>query len=227
MSSLTFYSQLYNFNIEDVLVLLFFYFSRIVFSHLCQYVLNNSHILLYRVELELNFTATWGDLHYLGLTALEVVGKDGEAVPLNMSVLSAQPRDIRHLKGHERDDRTLDKWVQEPLLVFGLILILFPKIELKILHEVNSAHELLIIWLQVDWWHMHNYVGWAHVAGTFHRRTEPHCDSDFSPRDVSIWSADLELQQNSRRYFSWGEKLFYCIIIKLVLYIKRVTKYFC
>lgn len=109
MSSLTFYSQIYNFNIEDVLVLLFFYFSRIVFSHLCQYVLNNSHILLYRVELELNFTATWGDLHYLGLTALEVVGKDGEALPLNMSVLSAQPRDIRHLKGHERDDRTLDK----------------------------------------------------------------------------------------------------------------------
>ncbi|XP_025076001.1 protein KIAA0556 homolog isoform X2 [Pomacea canaliculata] len=69
-------------------------------------------ILVYKThKLELNFTATWGDLHYLGLTALEVVGKDGEALPLNMSVLSAQPRDIRHLKGHERDDRTLDKLI--------------------------------------------------------------------------------------------------------------------
>ena len=60
-------------------------------------------------ELELNFTATWGDMHYLGLTALEVVGKDGEAIPLNMSMITAQPHDICHLKGHERDDRTLDK----------------------------------------------------------------------------------------------------------------------
>ena len=60
-------------------------------------------------ELELNFTATWGDLHYLGLTALEVVGQEGEVLPLDMSMLSAKPHDIRHLKGHEKDDRTLDK----------------------------------------------------------------------------------------------------------------------
>ncbi|KAK7501363.1 hypothetical protein BaRGS_00007488, partial [Batillaria attramentaria] len=69
-------------------------------------------ILIYKThKLELNFTATWGDLHYLGLTALEVVGKDGEAVPLSMSMLSASPCDITHLKGHERDDRTLDKLI--------------------------------------------------------------------------------------------------------------------
>ncbi|XP_045212183.2 katanin-interacting protein-like isoform X2 [Mercenaria mercenaria] len=59
--------------------------------------------------IELNFTATWGDLHYLGLTGLEVVGKEGEALPVNVNMISANPRDVRSLPGHERDDRTLDK----------------------------------------------------------------------------------------------------------------------
>ncbi|XP_060552512.1 katanin-interacting protein-like isoform X2 [Ruditapes philippinarum] len=59
--------------------------------------------------IELNFTATWGDLHYLGLTGLEVVGKEGEAIPVNIDMISAIPRDVTSLPGHERDDRTLDK----------------------------------------------------------------------------------------------------------------------
>ena len=59
--------------------------------------------------LEMNFTATWGDMHYLGLTGLEVVGKDGEALPVTMDMVSADPRDVHSLPGHERDDRTLDK----------------------------------------------------------------------------------------------------------------------
>ena len=59
----------------------------------------------------MNFTATWGDMHYLGLTALEIVGKDGEALSVNMSMITAKPKDVRHLKGHEKDDRTLDKLV--------------------------------------------------------------------------------------------------------------------
>ena len=59
--------------------------------------------------IELNFTATWGDLHYLGLTGLEIVGKDGEALPVTMDMITANPRDVRSLQGHERDDRTLDK----------------------------------------------------------------------------------------------------------------------
>ncbi|KAL8620866.1 hypothetical protein ACOMHN_047037 [Nucella lapillus] len=68
--------------------------------------------LVYKThKLELNFTATWGDMHYLGLTALEVVGKDGEPLAVNMAMIAAQPCDIRHLKGHERDDRTLDKLI--------------------------------------------------------------------------------------------------------------------
>ncbi|XP_069124311.1 katanin-interacting protein-like isoform X2 [Argopecten irradians] len=59
--------------------------------------------------LELNFTETWGDLHYMGLTSLEVVGKDGEALPIKLSMLTAIPMDLHSLPGHERDDRTLDK----------------------------------------------------------------------------------------------------------------------
>ena len=65
--------------------------------------------ILYISGLELNFTATWGDHHYLGLTGLEIVGKDGEALPVNMGMLTACPSDVRTLPGHERDDRTLDK----------------------------------------------------------------------------------------------------------------------
>ncbi|XP_078316471.1 katanin-interacting protein-like isoform X4 [Crassostrea virginica] len=60
-------------------------------------------------SLQLNFTDTWGDLHYLGLTGLEVLGKDGEALPVSLDMMKASPPDLHHLPGHERDDRTLDK----------------------------------------------------------------------------------------------------------------------
>ena len=68
-----------------------------------------SHYCIYSSGIELNFTATWGDMHYLGLTGLEIVGKDGEALPVSMDMITANPRDVRSLPGHERDDRTLDK----------------------------------------------------------------------------------------------------------------------
>ncbi|XP_041364093.1 katanin-interacting protein-like [Gigantopelta aegis] len=69
-------------------------------------------VLVYKARsIELNFTATWGDLHYLGLTGLEIVGKDGDALPLNMKMISAKPRDLHSLPGHEKDDRTLDKLI--------------------------------------------------------------------------------------------------------------------
>ena len=45
----------------------------------------------------------------MGLTGLEVAGKDGATIPLNMSMLSADPRDLHVLPGYETDDRTLDK----------------------------------------------------------------------------------------------------------------------
>ncbi|XP_066239210.1 katanin-interacting protein isoform X3 [Saccopteryx leptura] len=65
----------------------------------------------YGICLQLNFTATWGDLHYLGLTGLEVVGKDGQALPISLHQLSASPRDLNDLPEYTDDSRTLDKLI--------------------------------------------------------------------------------------------------------------------
>lgn len=59
----------------------------------------------------LNFTASWGDLHYIGLTGLEVVGKDGQALPIYPHQLSASPRDLNDLPEYTDDSRTLDKLI--------------------------------------------------------------------------------------------------------------------
>ncbi|XP_009194466.2 protein KIAA0556 homolog isoform X5 [Papio anubis] len=61
--------------------------------------------------LQLNFTASWGDLHYLGLTGLEVVGKDGQALPIHLHHISASPRDLNELPEYSDDSRTLDKLI--------------------------------------------------------------------------------------------------------------------
>ncbi|KAM8779603.1 katanin-interacting protein [Rhynchonycteris naso] len=65
----------------------------------------------YGICLQLNFTTTWGDLHYLGLTGLEVVGKDGQALPISLHQLSASPRDLNDLPEYTDDSRTLDKLI--------------------------------------------------------------------------------------------------------------------
>ncbi|XP_023414639.2 katanin-interacting protein isoform X7 [Loxodonta africana] len=61
--------------------------------------------------LQLNFTASWGDLHYLGLTGLEVVGRDGQALPISLHQISASPRDLNDLPEYTDDSRTLDKLI--------------------------------------------------------------------------------------------------------------------
>nr|CAI9709088.1 unnamed protein product [Rangifer tarandus platyrhynchus] len=61
--------------------------------------------------LQLNFTTSWGDLHYLGLTGLEVVGQDGQALPINPHQISASPRDLNDLPEYTDDSRTLDKLI--------------------------------------------------------------------------------------------------------------------
>ncbi|XP_078414458.1 katanin-interacting protein isoform X1 [Cetorhinus maximus] len=60
---------------------------------------------------QLNFTLTWGDSHYLGLTGLEVVGKDGQALPVTMENIEASPRDLNELPEYNEDSRTLDKLI--------------------------------------------------------------------------------------------------------------------
>lgn len=47
----------------------------------------------------------------MGLTGLEVVGKDGESLPLDLSMMAASPRDLNDLPDYGRDLRTLDKYV--------------------------------------------------------------------------------------------------------------------
>ncbi|XP_042364417.1 katanin-interacting protein isoform X2 [Plectropomus leopardus] len=59
--------------------------------------------------LRLELVLTWGDPHYLGMTGLEVVGKDGESIPLDLNMMAASPADLNDLPEHEFDKRTLDK----------------------------------------------------------------------------------------------------------------------
>ncbi|XP_032359148.1 protein KIAA0556 isoform X1 [Etheostoma spectabile] len=61
--------------------------------------------------LRLELVLTWGDSHYMGLTGLEVVGKDGESIPLDLSMMAASPGDLNDLPEYEYDLRTLDKLI--------------------------------------------------------------------------------------------------------------------
>ncbi|KAM4632551.1 katanin-interacting protein [Discoglossus pictus] len=61
--------------------------------------------------LQLIFTQTWGDLHYLGLSGLEVVGPDGMALPISLNQISASPPDLSVLPDYQNDSRTLDKLI--------------------------------------------------------------------------------------------------------------------
>ncbi|XP_074475318.1 katanin-interacting protein isoform X1 [Sebastes fasciatus] len=61
--------------------------------------------------LRLELVLTWGDSHYMGLTGLEVVGKDGESLPLDLSMMAASPRDLNDLPDYEDDFRTPDKLI--------------------------------------------------------------------------------------------------------------------
>lgn len=61
--------------------------------------------------LRIEMVLTWGDPHYMGLTGLEVVGKEGESLPLDLSIMAASPRDVNDLPEYGHDLRTLDKLV--------------------------------------------------------------------------------------------------------------------
>ncbi|XP_078146747.1 katanin-interacting protein [Centroberyx gerrardi] len=61
--------------------------------------------------LRLELVLTWGDSHYLGLTGLEVVGKEGESLPLDLCMMAASPRDVNDLPEYGQDLRTLDKLI--------------------------------------------------------------------------------------------------------------------
>ncbi|XP_032839460.2 katanin-interacting protein isoform X2 [Tyto alba] len=61
--------------------------------------------------LQLNFTMTWGDSHYLGLTGIEVIGRNGQALKLSAEQISASPQDLNDLPEYTGDSRTLEKLI--------------------------------------------------------------------------------------------------------------------
>ncbi|KAI6076681.1 Protein KIAA0556-like protein isoform X3 [Aix galericulata] len=61
--------------------------------------------------LQLNFTMNWGDSHYLGLTGLEVIGKNGQALKISTEQISASPQDLNDLPEYTGDSRTLEKLI--------------------------------------------------------------------------------------------------------------------
>ncbi|NXG75376.1 K0556 protein, partial [Baryphthengus martii] len=61
--------------------------------------------------LQLNFTMTWGDSHYLGLTGLEVIGKNGHMLKISAEQISASPQDLNDLPEYIGDSRTLEKLI--------------------------------------------------------------------------------------------------------------------
>ncbi|XP_010070929.1 PREDICTED: uncharacterized protein KIAA0556-like [Pterocles gutturalis] len=67
--------------------------------------------LEYLACLQLNITMTWGDSHYLGLTGLEVIGKNGHALKISSEQISASPQDLNDLPEYTGDSRTLEKLI--------------------------------------------------------------------------------------------------------------------
>lgn len=65
--------------------------------------------IFFYIGLQLNFTMTWGDPHYLGLTGLEVIGKNGQALKISTEQISASPQDLNDLPEYTGDSRTLEK----------------------------------------------------------------------------------------------------------------------
>ncbi|KAM6299190.1 katanin-interacting protein [Aegotheles albertisi] len=61
--------------------------------------------------LQLNFTMTWGDSRYLGLTGLEVIGKNGQALKISTEQISASTQDLNGLPEYLGDYKTLEKLI--------------------------------------------------------------------------------------------------------------------
>ncbi|XP_076154749.1 katanin-interacting protein [Alosa pseudoharengus] len=102
--------------------------------------------------LELTLSETWGDVHYLGLTGLEVVSQEGQSIPLDIAMLDASPRDLNDLPDHSNDLRTLDKLIDGQNITTDdehMWLIPFsPGAEHRLTVQLPTAHTLtgLRVW---------------------------------------------------------------------------------
>jgi len=79
------------------------------FLQTSKYVYRYIIFIFFYIGLQLNFTMTWGDCHYLGLTGLEVIGKNGRALSISTEQISASPQDLNDLPEYTADSRTLGK----------------------------------------------------------------------------------------------------------------------
>lgn len=62
----------------------------------------------------------------MGLTGLEVVGKGGQSIPVDVSIATASPRDLNDLPEYSSDLRTLDKLVNDTFTISGFRVIINP-----------------------------------------------------------------------------------------------------
>lgn len=60
--------------------------------------------------------STWGDVDFVGLTAVRVLDGSGQPIELSASAVHTDPRDLNTIAGHSGDDRTPDKLV-DPVCV--------------------------------------------------------------------------------------------------------------
>lgn len=61
----------------------------------------------------MNILESWGDLFYVGLNGIEVLDEKGFPIPIDISMLNANPRDMNSIQGHGLDHRTLDKLINK------------------------------------------------------------------------------------------------------------------
>jgi len=62
-------------------------------------------------QIRIDFESSWSDLHYIGLTGIEILDQNMNPIPISSSQLTAVPQDMNTISGHSGDYRTLDKLV--------------------------------------------------------------------------------------------------------------------
>ena len=61
--------------------------------------------------IDINILETWGDLFYVGLTGIQIIGNNDKPITIMQENISANPRDMNTIPGHSGDYRTIDKLI--------------------------------------------------------------------------------------------------------------------